>query len=114
MKVNLTHAANRTLPGAAKDMAKAYVDEEFKARQKIYSRRILLATCIVLNDLFHFGDKRLMWVLKGIEDVVSDYAERVLREKGKDYRTQSPEEDEISRLMQEELLSRDKIHLEVK
>ena len=55
-----------------------------------------------------------MWVLKGIEDVVSDYAERVLREKGKDYRAQSPEEDEISRLMQEELLSRDKIHLEVK
>ena len=59
MKTNLKYAANRTITAGAREMARAYVDEEFKNRQKIYTRRMLLATCIVLNDIFHFGNKRL-------------------------------------------------------
>ena len=110
MKAKLKYAADRTMPIGAKDMARAYVDEEFAKRQRIYTRRMLLATCIVLNDIFHFGNKRLMWVLKGIEDVMCDYASRIPR----DYRAESPEEDELSRIMQEELNSRKGLSVEIK
>nr|DAF94497.1 MAG TPA: hypothetical protein [Siphoviridae sp. ctTDf8] len=110
VKTNLKYAADRMMPAGAKDMVKAYVDEEFAKRQKIYTRRILLALCIVLNDLFHFGNKRLMWVLKGIEDVMCDYASRI----PKDYRAESPEDDELSRIMQEELNSRKGLSVEIK
>lgn len=110
MKAKLKHAADRTLPPGTKDMIRAYIDEEFAKRQKIYTRRILLATCIVLNDIFHFGNKRLMWVLKGIEDVMCDYASRV----PKSYRADNPEDDELARLLQEELDSRRKINIVIK
>ena len=110
MKTNLKYAANRTISAGAREMARAYVDEEFKQRQKIYTRRILLATCIVLNDIFHFGNKRLMWVLKGIEDVMCDYASRV----PKSYRADNPEDDELARMLQEELDSRRKINIVIK
>ena len=110
MKAKLKHSADRTLPPGTKDMIRAYVDEEFSKRQKIYTRRILLATCIVLNDIFHFGNKRLMWVLKGIEDVMCDYASRV----PKSYRADNPEDDELARLLQEELDSRRKINIVIK
>lgn len=110
MKTNLKYAGKRTFPAGAQEMARAYIDEEFKVRQKIYTRRMLLATCIVLNDIFHFGNKRLMWVLKGIEDVMCDYASRI----PKDYRAENPEEDELSRIMQEELNSRRKLSVSIK
>ena len=110
MKTKLKYAANRTITAGAREMARAYVDEEFAKRQKIYTRRILLATCIVLNDIFHFGNKRLMWVLKGIEDVMCDYASRVPIS----YRADKPEDDELARLLQEELDSRRKINIVIK
>lgn len=110
MKANLKYAGKRTFPAGAQEMARAYIDEEFKNRQKVYTRRILLALCIVLNDIFHFGNKRLMWVLKGIEDVMCDYAARI----PKDYRAENPEEDELSRIMQEELNGRKGLSVEIK
>lgn len=110
MKTNLKYAGKRTFPVGAREMARAYIDEEFKVRQKVYTRRMLLATCIVLNDIFRFGNKRLMWVLKGIEDVMCDYAARI----PKDYRAENPEEDELSRIMQEELNSRRKLSVSIK
>ena len=110
MKAKLKHAADRALPPGTKDMIRAYVDEEFSKRQKIYTRRILLAVCLVLNDIFHFGNKRLMWVLKGIEDVMWDYASRV----PKDYRAESPEDDELSRLLQDELNSRKGLSINIR
>ena len=110
MKAKLKYAADRTMPIGAKDMVKAYVDEEFAKRQKIYTRRILLAACIALNDIFRFGNKRLMWVLKGIEDVMCDYASRI----PKDYRAENPGDDELARLLQEELDSRRKINIVIK
>ena len=102
--------ARKNLPAGTQEAVRAMVDAEFAERQKIYTRRILLATCIVLNDIFHFGNKRLMWVLKGIEDVMCDYASRV----PKDYRAESPEDDELSRLLQEELNSRKGLSINIK
>ena len=110
MKAKLKHAAERTMPPGTKDMIRAYVDEEFSKRQKIYTRRILLAVCIVLNDIFHFGNKRLMWVLKGIEDVICDYASRI----PKNYRAENPGDDELARLLQEELDSRKRLNIKIK
>ena len=110
MKAKLKHAAERTTPPGTKDMIRAYVDEEFSKRQKIYTRRVLLATCLALNDIAGFGDKRLLYILKGIEDITTDYAERV----GKDYRASTAEEDKIAQMMQDELLSRRKIHVVLK
>lgn len=103
-------AAERMMPAVAKEVAKAYVDEQFKQRQKIYTRRMLLAMCIALNDICHLGDKRLMWVLKGIEDITTDYAGRV----DKGYRAENDQSDRVSELMQEELLSRRGIHIVIK
>ena len=102
--------AEKTLPPYAKELTKAYVDEQFKQRQKIYTRRILLAVCIALNDILHIGDKRLMWILKAIEDITQDYASRV--EKG--YRADDAETDLVSKLMQDELLPRRGVHILIK
>lgn len=111
MKARITSSsAERIIPGYAKDAVKAYVDEQFKQRQKIYTRRILLAMCIALNDILHLGDKRLMWILKGIEDITQDYAGRV----DKGYRAEDGKSDKVSELMQEELLSRRGIHIVIK
>ena len=110
MKARLKHAADRTMPPGTKDMIRAYVDEEFSKRQKIYTRRILLALCIACNDLFKFGDKRLLWLLKAIEDILTDYTGRVT----KDYRADDEYTDEVAKLMQDELLSRSKVHVCIK
>lgn len=111
MKARMSReTANRNLPEPTRQAVRTLVDAEFAERQKIYANRILLATCLALNDIAGFGDKRLMFVLKGIEDIVTDYAERV----GKDYRASTAEEDKIAQMMQNELLSRRKIHIVLK
>lgn len=98
------------LPAGAKEAVREYVDYEFKQRQKIYTRRILLAMCIALNDIAGFGDKRLMYILKGVEDITQDYSNRV----DKGYRAEDAEHDAVSELMQQELLSRPSIHIQIK
>lgn len=103
-------AAERMMPAVAKEAAKAYVDEQFRQRQKIYARRLLLAMCIALNDIAGFGDKRLMYILKGVEDITQDYSNRV----DKGYRAEDAEHDAVSELMQQELLSRPSIHIQIK
>ena len=111
MKARMPAAtARQNLPARTQEAVRTLVDAEFAERQKIYSRRVLLAMCLALNDIAKFGDKRLMYVLKGIEDIVTDYAERV----GKDYRASTAEEDKIAQMMQDELLSRRKIHIVLK
>lgn len=111
MKARMSReTASRNLPEPTRQAVRTLVDAEFAERQKIYSRRVLLAMCLALNDIAKFGDKRLMYVLKGIEDIVTDYAERV----GKDYRASTAEEDKIAQMMQDKLLSRRKIHIVLK
>ena len=98
------------LPEAAKAAVTEHVDHEFQQRQKMYARRMLLAMCIALNDVSGFGDKRLMYILKGVEDITTDYGNRV----DKGYRAVDAETDEVASLMQEELLSRGSIHIRIK
>lgn len=102
--------ARQNLPAGTQEAVRAMVDAEFAERQKIYTNRILLATCLALNDIAGFGDKRLMYILQGIEDITSDYAERA----GKNYRPETAEEDKVAQMMQDELLSRRNLHVVIK
>lgn len=102
--------ARKNLPSWTQEAVRAMVDAEFAERQKIYANRILLATCLVLNDIAGYGDKRLLYVLQGIEDVTTDYAERA----GKNYRPETAEEDKVAQMMQDELLSRRNMHVVIK
>lgn len=111
MKARMSReTANRNLPEPTRQAVRTLIDAEFAERQKIYTRRVLLAMCLALNDIAGFGDKRLLYILKGIEDITADYAERG----GKDYRANTAEEDKIAQMMQDELLSRRKIHIVLK
>ena len=51
-----------------------------------------------------------MWVLKGTEDVMCDYDAGI----PKDYRAESPEDDELSRLLQDELNSRKGLSINIR
>ena len=102
--------ARKNLPAGTQEAVRAMVDAEFAERQKIYANRILLATCLALNDIAGFGGKRLLCVLQGIEGITSDYAERA----GKNYRPETAEEDKVAQMMQDELLSRRSMHVVIK
>ena len=111
MKARMSPAtARKNLPAWANEAIRTAVKAEFAERQKIYTNRILLATCLALNDIAGFGDKRLMYILQGIEDITSDYAERA----GKNYRPETAEEDKVAQMMQDELLSRRNLHVVIK
>ena len=98
MKARMSPAtARQNLPAGTQEAVRAMVDAEFAERQKIYANRILLALCLALNDIAGFGDKRLMYILQGIEDITTDYAERA----GKNYRPETAEEDKVAQMMQE-------------
>ena len=57
----------RLSPTTAKDALTPYQREAarqltadlFKRRERVFTRRMLLALCLALNDLYSFGDKRL-------------------------------------------------------
>ena len=83
MKARMSAAtARQNLPAGTQEAVRAMVDAEFEERQKIYANRILLATCLALNDIAGFGDKRLPYILKGIEDITTDYANRCVKLQG--------------------------------
>jgi len=67
-----------------------------------WTRYVLLAVCLALNDLYQFGDTRLGFLIKAVEDILDDYNERS-ELNGVD----------AADLMQEELSSRRKIHASI-
>lgn len=51
MKARMSPAtARQNLPAGTQEAVRAMVDAEFAERQKIYANRILLATCLALNE----------------------------------------------------------------
>ena len=68
----------------------------------IWTRYVLLAVCLALNDLYKFGDKRLADVLQAIEDILTDYGKQSASS-GKD----------AADLMQAELLTKRKLHIAI-
>lgn len=97
--------ARAALNSAQREACDRYIRTEFAKRQDVYVRRILLAMCLALNDIAGFGQKRLMYILKGIEDITQDYAERAYTaSEGRGDTALT--DDRMADLMQKELLSR--------
>ncbi|MBQ8552534.1 MAG: hypothetical protein IJ428_06965, partial [Clostridia bacterium] len=75
MKAKLSRtAASAALTTAQKVAVDVYLDVQWKAKQALVMRRLRLAVCLALNDLYRFGDKRLMNILQAIDDITADYA----------------------------------------
>ncbi len=112
----------RCSPTTAKDMLspaqkkaiEAHVDARWRARQRSIMKRFLLAMCLSLNDLYGFGDKRLMLAMNGIADILEDYAAQSFTpSEARTGTIQDGEADPMAEAMQAELLSRRKIHIEI-
>lgn len=106
--------AKDMLSGAQKKAVAVYVDELWSRKRSGIIRRFLLAACLALNDLYEFGDKRLMHTLNGIADILDDYASRSFTPS--EARAGSIEDgdfDPMADAMQKELSSRPKIHIEI-
>ena len=97
--------AKNALSAAQREACDRYIQAEFAKRQDIFVRRMLLAMCLALSDIGHFGTKRLMYILKGIEDISTDYASRAYTS-AEGRKDTALIEDRMADLMQEELLSR--------
>ena len=100
------------LPPMVRKACDEYIQAAWKARQKVIIRRWSLATCLALNDILHLGDKRLLWILKGISDILASYAEENFTSaEARNGSILNGERDPAADAMQAELLSRRKIHL---
>lgn len=102
-----------SMPPHLKSACDIYIQAEFKRHRAVWLRRVLLAVCLVCNDLWHFGDKRLNWLLKGIEDVLTAYSQDAYTSaegRGSDALSGT---DRMADMMQAELASRN-INIEIK
>ena len=115
MKAKLSRtAASAALTTAQKVAVDVYLDVQWKAKQALVMRRLRLAVCLALNDLYRFGDKRLMNILQAIDDITADYAEQAYSvSEARNGSLQNGDHDEMAELMQAELLSRRKIHVKI-
>lgn len=115
MKARLSRASAASAMTAAQRAAvDAYLEMEWKNKQRVIMRRLRLAVCLALNDLYHFGDKRLVNILQAIDDITADYAEQAYTvSEARNGALHNGDHDEMAELMQAELLDRRKIHLVV-
>lgn len=90
---------------------RAEVEREYTTKQKIWKRRMLLAVCLALNDLYNFGDKRLGFVIQAIDDIASDYAGQAYPTHAAEIAAIDADTDKMADLMQAELLSRRGLHM---
>lgn len=115
MKAKLSRTtASAALTAAQRAAVEAYLEAQWKAKQRLIMRRLRLAVCLALNDLYRFGDKRLMIILQAIDDISADYAEQAFSVGDARNGTMvNGDYDPMAELMQAELLDRRKIHVKV-
>ncbi len=115
MKARLsTSSALSTLNPMQKEAVHIYVERLWQAKQKIICDRFLLAMCLALNDIYGFGNKRLGFVMRGVEDILKDYSEQSFTaSEGRNGSIDNGEYDPMAARMQAELSSRRKIHIEI-
>ena len=106
--------AIEALPPMIRKACDEYISSAWKARQKAIIRRWSLATALALNDLLHCGDKRIMWVLRGIGDILASYTEEnFTASEARNGSILNGQRDPAADAMQAELLSRRKIHVRI-
>lgn len=114
MKARLSATtARQLLTPAQREACTKVVDDMWRERRAIILKRYLLATCLALNDLYSFGDKRLMYTLNAIGDIIEDYSGRSYTPKEAQGVAAVSEADRMSAAMQAELDSRRKIHIQI-
>lgn len=108
--------AKMLLTDVQREAIRVQIERDYAIRQRVWVRRYLLATCLALNDLYQFGDKRLKFTLNALSDIIEDYSERAFdsRNEARHSDIDDPSEDPMSRLMEEELASRERIHIQIK
>lgn len=91
------------------------VAELFNKRCHVFVERYMSAMCLALNDLYGFGDKRLGYVMRGLGDIIDDYARRSFTSnEARNGLLEDGETDPMAQAMQEELLSRHGLHINIK
>ena len=90
-----------------KEAVHVYVEQLWKKKQEAIISRWSLATCLALSDLYGFGDKRLGFVMRGIEDILASYAEENFTpSEARNGAIDNGEYDAMAAAMQVELTSR--------
>ena len=113
MKARLSKTtALQVMTPQQREAADIYIETQWLAKQRIVMRRLRLAVCLGLNDIYHFGDKRLMIVMQAIDDILADYAEQAYSgNEARNGKKSNGDYDKMAELMQAELLDRRKIHV---
>ena len=106
--------ATNALNAAQRKACAIVVEQMWDRKKKLIMRRYNLALCLVLNDLYGFGDKRLSYVIQGVTDVLNGYgSENFTPNEGRNGDLENGDADPMADAMQAELLSRRKIHVEI-
>ncbi len=115
MKARLSPTtAKDALSSIQREAVKQHTEALFKQRERVFIRRFLLALCLALNDLYSFGDKRLMFVMNAMSDIIEDYAEQSFTPtEARDGELEDPMMDPMSIAMERELASRKQLHIEI-
>ena len=107
-------SAASALTAAQRAAVDTFLETQWKAKQNIVMRRLRLAVCLALNDIYRFGDKRLLIILQAIDDIVADYSEQAYSaSEARNGVMNNGDYDQMAELMQAELLDRRKIHVKV-
>lgn len=108
MKARMSYkTALMNLPPHLREACDAYLAEVWARRKKIIVRRYIYSMCLALNDLYHFGNKRLKYVVTAIEDITAAYAEDSYAPK--DTRNDAAlksGEDRMAQLLEDEIIAR--------
>ncbi len=115
MKARLSAVTAQSALNAAQKQAVAiYVEQLWERKKKVIMRRYNLAMCLALNDLYGFGDKRLLHMLNGIADILVAYAsDSFTPTEGRSGSIDNGDDDPMADLMQKELLSRRGVHIQI-
>ena len=115
MKARLSHTTARmNLTDAQIKAQDLRAEETFQSRSRIFIRRYLLATCLALNDLYGFGDKRLSFSLNAIADIIEAYADDSFTpSEVRSNKPLDPLQDPMSLAMEAELESRKQLHIKI-
>ena len=116
MKARMSSVTGKSI---ISDYQKAAIDklvtELFNKRCHVFVERYLSAMCLALNDLYGFGDKQLGSIMRGLGDIIDDYARRSFpSNEARNGLLEDGEADPMAEAMQEELLSRQGLHINIK
>lgn len=115
MNARLSRTTAKTaMSDIQKEACTHFIEELWKKKQNTITRRFFAAMCLAGNDLYHLGDKRLVYLMNGIADILEDYSKRAFSpSESRKLSIGDDDTDPILELMQAELNSRPRLHIEI-